>query len=144
MDKEKSMSRRKLLATMGMTGAAVATGALIPGMGGQVSANPNRDAEQNVYRYANYLPERTVADKLRECLSVLDFGAVGDGITDDTQAFLDTIEYAATNGLSIYIPNPSVEYIINDTLYFDAGIKVFGESRAKTILNFSGLAAGKF
>ena len=31
------------------------------------------------------------------------FGAVGDGITDDTQAFQDAIDYATTNKLSVYL-----------------------------------------
>lgn len=42
--------------------------------------------------------ERSVTAKLAETLSVLDFGAVGDGVTDDTAAFAAAIAAAGTSG----------------------------------------------
>jgi hypothetical protein len=54
---------------------------------------------------------RSVQDKLRETVSVKDFGAVGDGVADDTNAILNAIAYikSRTNtsgyyGGSIYFP----------------------------------------
>lgn len=41
---------------------------------------------------------RTVQDKLREWVSVTDFGAVGDGVADDTAAFNSAIAYANSRG----------------------------------------------
>ncbi len=59
----------------------------------------------------SYLPagtgavSRTVRAKLRETVSVADFGAVGDGVTDDTAAFLAAIDYAASlGGAAIHVP----------------------------------------
>jgi hypothetical protein len=47
--------------------------------------------------------QRTVEDKLRDFVSVKDFGAVGDGVTDNTTAYSNLIA-AAPEGSTIYWP----------------------------------------
>jgi hypothetical protein len=47
---------------------------------------------------------RTVSSKLQEWISVTDFGAVGDGVTDDTEAITNAITYTATNKIPLYWP----------------------------------------
>lgn len=64
---------------------------------------------------------RTVEQKLEDCLSVKDFGAVGDGVTDDTAA----IQLALDAG-SIYIPNGT--YIVDQVEITANGQKIYGES----------------
>lgn len=58
---------------------------------------------------------RTVTSKLRDVISVKDFGAVGDGLTDDTAAVQAALDYAAgpwppneaVNQVQIYFPRGS-------------------------------------
>lgn len=48
---------------------------------------------------------RTVQAKLRETVSVKDFGAVGDGTTNDTAAMQAAVNYAFSNGKTLYVPS---------------------------------------
>jgi hypothetical protein len=55
--------------------------------------------------FRNPLAEvRSVRSKLSDVISVKDYGAVGDGETDDTLAFSKTIAVAINNGKAIYVP----------------------------------------
>jgi len=75
----------------------------------------------------------TVQRKLREICSVKDFGAKGDGVTDDTASFTSALT-AAAGGL-VWVPNPSVAYMISNVGVFDfAGNSLVGESKFTTIL----------
>lgn len=65
---------------------------------------------------------RTVQSKLRDVVSVKDFGAVGDGVTDDTAA----IQAALTAG-SVYFPATNNYYLITDDLVMSNGTTVSGE-----------------
>lgn len=57
-------------------------------------------------------------------VNVLDFGAKGDGITDDTDAFKNAIEYCISNNVGLYVPavgnwNQEGGYILSATLNID-------------------------
>lgn len=65
--------------------------------------------------------ERSVANKLGELVSVKDYGAVGDGITDDTTA----LSNAFNSGKSVLIPFG--EYRITSKITVNvAGVRIFG------------------
>lgn len=55
---------------------------------------------------------RTMNDKVKEHVSVKDFGAVGDGVTDDTAAIQTAFNYVAFAGGTLYFP--PAEYVISE------------------------------
>jgi hypothetical protein len=78
---------------------------------------------------------RTVQDKTRETVSVKDFGALGDGVADDTAAIQAAI--AATlgpNGGTLYFPDGTYKLSAKLTIPFSTGWRIRGQSRAGTML----------
>lgn len=65
--------------------------------------------------------------------SVLDFGAVGDGTTDDAQAFQDAID-AAPEASAVRIP--AGDYLLNAGLTIDHGVVLCGEGADQSRLLF--------
>lgn len=85
-------------------------------------------AEDITFSPAGSAEVPSVQDKLRERISVKDFGAVGDGVTDDTSAIQAAIDYAATltgtgdytdTGVGIFFP-PG-DYLISSSLTITSG-----------------------
>jgi hypothetical protein len=62
--------------------------------------------------------QRTVLDKLRDVVSVKDFGAVGDGVADDTAA----IQAAVNAATSVRVPTGT--YVISSTISVLSGVTV--------------------
>jgi hypothetical protein len=83
---------------------------------------------------------QSVQTKLEQTVSVMDFGAVGDGVADDTAAFRAACfslvpVTAAIAHRGIYVP-PG-RYKITDTVYIHAGNVLFG-SGMSTFIDASG------
>ena len=80
---------------------------------------------------------RTVQAKLRENVSVKDFGAVGDGVTDDTSAVQLALNYAEVGGKVLRFP--AGVYVISSALTVtndsDGGITLEGESTSDYLFN---------
>jgi len=69
---------------------------------------------------------RPINEKLAEWVSVKDFGATGDGTTDDTVALQNAINYAAANGF--YLTVPYGTYKITSTLDLKAKqVSIYGQ-----------------
>ena len=77
---------------------------------------------------------RTLVSKAVEALSVFDFGAVGDGTTDDLLAF----RAAAASGRTILVPTPASFYKVTGTISPAAGTKFVGNAGRPEIRMTSG------
>lgn len=87
---------------------------------------------------------RSVSSKLQESVSVLDFGAVGDGVTDDTAAIQLAITSCIATGKALYVPSGS--YLLQSALTVNInndpttrGFKIYGEGEnSKFVVNHTG------
>lgn len=78
---------------------------------------------------------RTAQSKLRESVSVLDFGAIGNGIADDVSAINSAISYV--NGLGggdVYFPKGT--YRVKSSIQYLAGVNLVGESMLNCTLRW--------
>ena len=101
------------------------------------SGSPSADSDT-----VTYTPDgtgavaTTVENKLRESVSVKDFGAVGDGVTDDTVAIDNSL--AASN--AVYFP--AGVYVYTGTLILPESVIIYGDGSPK-IANFPQRSADK-
>lgn len=83
---------------------------------------------------------RTLQGKLDEYVSVLDFGAVGDGATDNVLAFETAFEQLFRNvdddyKKVLYVPNG--DYLFNSDLEIPSGVILRGETQLGAVLNIN-------
>ncbi len=70
--------------------------------------------------------------------SVLDYGAIGDGQTDNTDAF--TRAFSALAGQTIYIPSGT--YIISGKVFIPSNTTILGDGRSSVIMASAGKPVG--
>lgn len=143
MNKNGSVVYRAPAATERYSGALVSfTG--FKGQNGLVDDIADSDGADWIgFQPANAGVARSVQDKLRETVSIKDFGAVGDGITDDTSAIAAAVDSVGSNGTVFF---PDGEYKITSTIQVsNSNVWLRGELNARikrygafTIFNVTG------
>jgi hypothetical protein len=82
--------------------------------------------------------QRTVESKLQDTVSVKDFGAVGDGVTDDRTAIQNALTYAVSNGKCLYIPSGVYSLEVSSAYALSTGTQtgfsIVGDGYGSTIL----------
>lgn len=63
---------------------------------------------------------------------VSEYGAVGDGVTDDRTAIANAI--AAAGGGSVRFPRPSVSYLVGSAITISAPVRLFAENGAGVVI----------
>jgi len=81
--------------------------------------------------------ERLASEKLKEWVSVKDFGAVGDGVADDTAAIQAAVNAAkAAGGGTVHIPAGT--YVTTSTITIDgSGVQIRGDGMWNTTITRS-------
>jgi hypothetical protein len=80
---------------------------------------------------------RSAQDKMREIVTVTDFGAVGNGVADDTTKIQAAIDAGIATGNPFVLNFPVGEFLVSDELDFSAATESFsiiGAGRQKTII----------
>jgi hypothetical protein len=68
-------------------------------------------------------------------INIKEYGAVGDGVTDDTEAFSNWLHYGITNGITLVLKdNYVISSTVLDTIPFGATLKIEGIGKPKIIL----------
>ena len=87
---------------------------------------------------------RTVLSKLRDTVSLKDFGAIGDNVADDTAALNAAIAYCNTNSKTLFIPGGNYKITSNITVPVAPNTQrsfgIIGEGKhfEQSVLRFTG------
>ena len=89
---------------------------------------------------------RTLQRKIDEFVSVKDFGAVGDGVTDDTaainRAFYQLFSRESNTEVRRSLFFPAGVYIVSDTVKIPTYAKVYGEGKNSSIIRQTTVTPG--
>lgn len=98
------------------------------------------------YQLATGKPTRTVALKLRERVTIDDFGGNGNDSADNTSAFADAVDWMLANGRRVIIPEGS--YVTDPfsvyALAYSKQIGFVGEDKVRSVIKRLSNGAGAF
>lgn len=98
-------------------------------VGGYGNAGGNGQNISNRYVKAEGSTElRTLGERFADVVNVRDFGAVGDGVTDDTAAIQAAIDRAAKKGCKVFMPSTGAAYVTSESIIIKRGVSVFGDT----------------
>lgn len=83
------------------------------------------------------IPLALLPPAVRPFLNVLAFGAIGNGIADDTTAIQDAIDAAPADGGCVYFP--AGHYKISDVLVVASGLTLAGDGQYATVIEQTSL-----
>jgi Pectate lyase superfamily protein len=75
---------------------------------------------------------RALGEHLAALVNVRDYGAMGDGVTDDSAAFLSAIAMAQTRSSPVHVPNSPNAYVLGSPLVLD-GVTLVGDGAGSTL-----------
>jgi hypothetical protein len=114
------------------------TGLSLSSAGASVTTSSTFQASKNGTTIVGAIP-RLISDGFGDVINAKDFGATGDGITDDTAAINLAIA-ATTSGKALFFP--AGNYLFTSALTFSAdNICIYGAGSFQTVLTYGGASA---
>jgi Pectate lyase superfamily protein len=91
------------------------------------------DASGQLVTPAGATTARALGEHLAAVVNVRDFGAIGDGVSDDSAAFQSALAAAQARSGAVYVPASSNPYIIGAALVVD-GVRLVGDGPGSVLM----------